>query len=295
MTATTHATTNVHGDDIITTTTTAYEQAKMQSRTEWRIRAIATTNLHLRTNNIYVDCEGIAEDSPYTYIMPKNLLKKFITIADMRTQIAGFIYGSSPSDNAAVKEIVCIAMVPQRGSNMTVELPHRLPENDILLKGLEPLGWIHTQDRELSHLASNDVTVHAKQMELHGAWTDKAVTMTVSFTPGSVSLSLYHLTPAGREWGVKNQDMSNNAQGWDVGMASKAQVLLSDRIMGFFLVPEENRWNYHFTGPSWSANMPYAMKLDRPLGFFDPEHRHVHFAQIDESAPQDTEREDLFA
>lgn len=295
LTATTHATTNVHGDDIITTTTSAYEQAKMQSRTEWRTRAIATTNLHLRTKNIYVDSEDINADSKYTYIMPKNLLKKFITIADMRTQVAGYLYGTSPSDNAAVKEIICIAMVPQRGSNMTVELPHKLPENDVLLKGLEPLGWVHTQDREHRHLTSNDVTMHAKQIDLHPEWTDSSATMTISFTPGSVSIGLYNLNESGCEWGVKNQDMSNNAQGWDASMASKAQVLLSDRIMGFFLVPEENRWNYHFSGASWSAGMPYSMKLDRPLGFFDPEHRHVHFAQIDEGSPQDTEREDLFA
>lgn len=38
-------------------------------------------------------------DSGYTYVMPKNLLKKFITVADLRTQIAGLLYGVSPPDN----------------------------------------------------------------------------------------------------------------------------------------------------------------------------------------------------
>ena len=37
--------------------------------------------------------------------MPKNLLKKFITVADLRTQIAGLLYGVSPPDNPQVKEI----------------------------------------------------------------------------------------------------------------------------------------------------------------------------------------------
>ncbi|ORY80504.1 PRP8 premRNA processing factor 8-like protein putative [Protomyces lactucae-debilis] len=297
LTATTHSTTNIHGDEIITTTTSAYEQARIQSKTEWRTRAIATTNLHQRTKNIYVDSDDIKEDAPFTYILPKNLLKKFITIADMRTQIAGYLYGASPPDNPAVKEIQCIAMVPQRGSNMTVELPNKLPDNEMLMKGLEPLGWIHTQDREFRHLTSNDATVHAKQLAMHkSSWDHKTISMTVSFTPGSVSVGAYHLTEQGREWGVKNQDMGGSAMGYDAAsMAEKAQVLLSDRIIGFFLVPEEDRWNYHFNGASWTPGMSYNVKLDTPLGFFDAEHRVIHFQQLDETAPQDTDREDLFA
>lgn len=37
-----------------------------------------------------------------SYVMPKNLLKKFICIADLRTQIAGYMYGVSPPDNPQV-------------------------------------------------------------------------------------------------------------------------------------------------------------------------------------------------
>jgi pre-mRNA-processing factor 8 len=35
-------------------------------------------------------------------VLPKNLLKKFICIADLRTQIAGYMYGVSPPDNSQV-------------------------------------------------------------------------------------------------------------------------------------------------------------------------------------------------
>ncbi len=38
----------------------------------------------------------------YTYVMPKNLLKKFICIADLKTQIAGYLYGVSPPDHSQV-------------------------------------------------------------------------------------------------------------------------------------------------------------------------------------------------
>lgn len=42
-------------------------------------------------------------DTGYTYVMPKNLLKKFITVADLRTQVAGLLYGVSPPDNPQVR------------------------------------------------------------------------------------------------------------------------------------------------------------------------------------------------
>ena len=61
----------------------------------------SAANLHLRVNQLYVNSDDIS-DSGYTYVMPKNLLKKFICIADLRTQIAGYMYGVSPPDNPQV-------------------------------------------------------------------------------------------------------------------------------------------------------------------------------------------------
>ncbi len=44
----------------------------------------------------------------FTFVMPKNILKTFIVNADLRTQVAAYLYGSSPADNKQVKEIkVC--------------------------------------------------------------------------------------------------------------------------------------------------------------------------------------------
>lgn len=50
------------------------------------IRAISAANLHLRTNHIYVSSDDIKETG-YTYILPKNVLKKFICISDLRAQV----------------------------------------------------------------------------------------------------------------------------------------------------------------------------------------------------------------
>jgi pre-mRNA-processing factor 8 len=48
--------------------------------------------------------------------MPKNILKTFIVNADLRTQVAGYLYGISPPDNTQVKEVKAIVWVPQRGA-----------------------------------------------------------------------------------------------------------------------------------------------------------------------------------
>merc|ERR1712088_974266 len=81
LTATTTRSVNKHGDEIITSTTSNYERNTFASKTEWRVRAISATNLHLRTNHIYVSSDDIKE-AGYTYILPKNILKKFVMISD---------------------------------------------------------------------------------------------------------------------------------------------------------------------------------------------------------------------
>ncbi len=86
LTEVTTKTTNVHGEELIVTTTSRYEQATFASKTDWRVRAISSTNLHLRTHNLHVSDENV-RDAGTTFVLPKNVLRKFITIADLRTQV----------------------------------------------------------------------------------------------------------------------------------------------------------------------------------------------------------------
>ncbi|KAM9919216.1 hypothetical protein OXX80_012755, partial [Metschnikowia pulcherrima] len=123
LTALKTTTQNVHGEEITTITTTNYEQSDFSSKNEWRNRAIAANNLHLRTKNIYVSSDDFVDDDSYTYVMPKNLLKKLVQISDTRTQIGGFVYASSPQDNGSIKEIRAIALVPQLGSTHSIQFP----------------------------------------------------------------------------------------------------------------------------------------------------------------------------
>ena len=115
LTATTTRTTNIHGDEIIVSTTSNYETQTFSSKTEWRVRAISATNLHLRTNHIYVSSDDIKETG-FTYILPKNILKKFIVISDLRTQV----------ENCSVWNCFSIEVIVknnQRSSSWAASLP----------------------------------------------------------------------------------------------------------------------------------------------------------------------------
>jgi pre-mRNA-processing factor 8 len=297
LTAVTTKTTNVHGDELIVTTTSPYEQASFGSRTDWRVRAISATNLHLRVNHIYVNSDDIKETG-YTYIVPKNLLKKFICIADLRTQIAGYLYGVSPPDNPQVKEVRAVVMPPQWGNHQQVNLPASLPEHDYL-KELEPLGWMHTQPHELPQLAPQDVSAHARILEANKSWDgEKCVVVTCSFTPGSCSLTAYKLTPSGYEWGRQNKDSGANPHGYLPTHYEKVQMLLSDRFLGFYMTPDGGSWNYNFMGVKHSASMKYGLKLANPREFYHEIHRPTHFLEFsaieDGGTPIEADHEDFF-
>nr|XP_024363679.1 pre-mRNA-processing-splicing factor 8A isoform X1 [Physcomitrium patens] len=296
LTAVTTKTTNVHGDDLIVTTTSPYEQAAFGSKTDWRVRAISATNLHLRVNHIYVNSDDIKE-SGYTYIMPKNVLKKFICIADLRTQIAGYLYGVSPPDNPQVKEIRCIVMPPQWGTHQQVHLPANLPEHEFLNE-LEPLGWLHTQPNELPQLSPQDLTSHARVLENNKQWDgEKCIILTCSFTPGSCSLTAYKLTPTGYEWGRANKDSGSNPHGYLPTHYEKVQMLLSDRFLGFYMVPDNGPWNYNFMGVKHSVGMKYGIKLSIPREFYHEDHRPTHFLEfsnLEDNDAAEGDREDVF-
>eukprot|EP00941_MAST-03F_sp_MAST-3F-sp1_P001836 g1836.t1 len=284
ITARTTKTVNKHGDELIVTTTSQYEQDTFASKTDWRVRAVSATNLILRTKNIFVSNRNIDEEG-YTFVMPKNLLKKLITIADLRTQIGVYLYGVSPANTEMVKEIRVMAIVPQHGNHRGVTVPDTLPQHEYL-EGLEPLGYCHTQPAERNGLSPQDVTMHAKTMAANASWDGEiTAVIPVSFTPGSVSLSAYTLTPDGFDWGKKNDDKSLNPTGFSEGHYKPCQLLLSDRFMGSWLVPKEKPWNFNFMGVQFSKSMNYEMTIGIPETFYAEKHRPNHYLNF--SATED--------
>ena len=296
LTAMKTTTVNVHGEEIVTVTTTNYEQLSFSSKNEWRNRAIATSNLHLRTKNMYISTNDFIEDDSFTYILPQNLIKKFVQISDLRIQVAGLVYGVSASANSEIKEIKFIALVPQLGSNDSVQLPKNLTEcHSDDLENMELLGWIHTQSQETNCLSPNDINT---QLGFFDGYKSNFVSIVVSFTPGSVSLAAYELTNEGYDWGKTNKDlMSTVPEGFSSLFSKKGQLMLSDKIAGAFMVPDDNIWNYFFIGSVWNASNVYSLKADIPLPFYHELHRPIHFTTFNDSESNDVEatQADVFA
>lgn len=78
----------------------------------------------MRTQNIWINSEDV-KDSGFTYIMPKNLLKRFVAIADLKVQIFGYLYGTTVE--GLVREIKCIVIVPQVGNRDAFTIPTQMP------------------------------------------------------------------------------------------------------------------------------------------------------------------------
>jgi pre-mRNA-processing factor 8 len=54
-------------------------------------------------------------------------------------------------------------------------------------------------------------------------------------------------------------------------------MILSDKFLGFYMVPEGGIWNYNFNGINFSQNMRYTLVLDNPKDFYNEAHRTAHF------------------
>jgi pre-mRNA-processing factor 8 len=301
LTAVTTKTVNKHLDDIVVTTTTNYEQQAFASKTDWRIRAISAANLHVRTSRIYVSED--AQESSYTYVMPENLLKRFILIADLRKQIGCLMYGRSPAEHSEVKEIRAFVIVPQISTHEHVVFPTHLPEHEYL-KDLEPLGWIHTQPQEMPHLAPSDITTHSwlirnsEESEGHQTWDPTtSVLMTCSFTPGSVMVTAYNVKEDGISWGKANKDIRDD-KGCSPKFYEKVQVFLSDAFLGFFMTPDTQRWNFNHSHGKFTPDEQYGVVLGHPLDYYHEIHRPSHFhdfASMESSLEEVADAEDVFA
>jgi PROCT (NUC072) domain len=60
----------------------------------------------------------------------------------------------------------------------------------------------------------------------------------------------------------------------------QVQLLLSDRFMGFYMVPDVGSWNFNFQGVKLNVNASYGLKLANPREFYHEAHRPVHFLEF---------------
>jgi len=293
-------TVNKHGDEIFTQTTTGYEDQTFKSRSDWRARAISASNLYMRTKNLYV-AEAEITDEGFTYVLPKNILTRFVRCGDLKTQTAAYMFGFSPPDASQVKEIRVLAMVPQMGTHKSLQLPSKVPriEDHSILDDMEFLGVLHTLPNEFKHLPPEDAQL---AQSLGENWSEeRCIMMTCAFTPGSCTLSAFGLTEEGLEWGKEHKGKpAETASGYTTACFQSRQLLLSDKFMGSFLVPSDGLWNYNLMGVRFMPSMKSSLALGKPLPFYAPEHRPTHFHSFaeqftaDAAIPEEVDMENPF-
>jgi pre-mRNA-processing factor 8 len=71
--------------------------------------------------------------------------------------------------------------------------------------------------------------------------------------------------------------MGANPHGYLPSHYEKAQMLLTDHFLGFFMVPDNDVWNYNFMGVRHATTMEYELKLANPKEFYHQLHRPSHF------------------
>jgi len=153
-----------------------------------------------------------------------------------------------------------------------------MPESQFL-KGYELFGWIHTSAEEKHQLTIAEGLMQTKFLnENPNFTTDKHIILNVAFTPGSLSLSAYRLNLNGYEFLKANPNPNPGA--FTNAFYDKAQLLLSEKFMGFFMVPDNVIWNYSFIGLGIVSNLKYTLVPANPKEFYHESHRPSHFLRF---------------
>lgn len=56
--------------------------------------------------------------------------------------------------------------------------------------------------------------------------------------------------------------------------------MLAETYQGFFMVPDNNLWNYNFVGLGLVPTMKYGLILNNPKEFYNEAHRASHFLKF---------------
>ncbi|KAL3228560.1 Pre-mRNA-splicing factor 8 [Nakaseomyces bracarensis] len=276
---------NAQGEEIVVVTSSNYETATFNSKSEWKLSAIANSLLYLRLKNIYVATDDFVEEKT-VYVLPKNILEKLVTISDVKFHIAAYLYGSSPKDYPNIKEIKTIALVPQIGSSKDVKFTN--PPNSEAqpeLSGKELLGWIHIHHDEYKFMSPKELNNHVNHFAEKNF---DSISISISSRSGSINVSAFSLTKKGFAWGLQNKDHTSDIpDGFEPHFSEHEQLMLSDKIMGNFLVPSDQVWNYYFSPTAFNVKSDLIMETKVPIEFYNERHRPSHFLQFSELTNDD--------
>ncbi|KGG52195.1 hypothetical protein DI09_1p450 [Mitosporidium daphniae] len=295
--------TNVHGDEMVVATTSAYETIVFSSRADWRQRALAAQRLPARvlvtgglsstgtiaggsdkksglTAEIVVsnaahlnDADVAAQtNTPTSLIVPRRLMRRLVAVADTRVQVMALLYGVRAAGQG--DWVACVwVMVPQWGTSSGVHFSGRAPRNlqealtsavpAALAGALTFLGIIHTIFSGAEDRNALLAKVLDSEIGRRHATDTRVAPVTLSLAIGPASCVLSSPDVVD----VRIVDDEANGSGTATAIAC-----------GAFLVPARDApWNYSFMAVKHTPTLAYELELGCPKSFYDEAHRPQHF------------------
>ncbi|EDR30125.1 pre-mRNA-processing-splicing factor, putative [Entamoeba dispar SAW760] len=251
------------------TTSTPYEQKVFAATQNWRQRAIEASKLLDKMNNLFVENEG--EGNPI--VIPKNIIKGIIQIADTKIEIGGILFGQESIKNKGLMEVQCCVLVPQYATNKYIVFARHCPQHEEL-HNMKAIGWIHTCSGE-PKLTVYDAIINSLIQEHYNI---DGQCICIGIGEGAIGIEGYSFNEIGKEFGKQNSDslitLQNNCTE-ELGI--KQPIIVSEKINGFFLIPEKGSWNYSLSTSKFTVNIEYTLKVGIPLEFYNEAHRITHF------------------
>jgi pre-mRNA-processing factor 8 len=267
-TAVTSRTVTKTGDKVVVQTLSSYEQSLFVSRSDWRGRAIQAGSLWGRTGRFHVPPEG-SNEGP-TWVIPLNLVKRFVAMSDAYVQISAILYGKTEED---VVEVHSFVIPPQTGTYERVDFVKNTPMHECL-GDLAVVGLIHTTALDEKAMAPQDAINFTSICDINAA------SIVISYVPGACCVRGYQLEPAGFEWALQNRETRDRPIGWDDEFYRQVPVLITESYQGWFMVPLGIDWNLNFRPLQIGEIDVYEIELGIPRNFFDQRFRANHFLQF---------------
>jgi pre-mRNA-processing factor 8 len=100
------------------------------------------------------------------------------------------------------------------------------------------------------------------------------------------------------EWGKSNKDPSSvDPAALTPDYYQKVQIFISEKYLGFFMVPDTSIWNYNFMRIIFASDIKCNLMLANPVDFYNEIHRpsqFLNFTPTDEEETEAVDKEDLF-
>nr|UXY87508.1 splicing factor Prp8 [Cryptomonas sp.] len=242
------------GKNLLVSVLSWEKQKTFISLNDWKIRSIATEKRNLFLRNLNVEfC--ISQSVNVIYIVPRNIVKYFLNISDPMFRIIGLMFGFLKERKKVLIELRVLLFPPQLYSYKLMLFQTKIDMEGILLK-LKFTGFMQSMEREKITIT----LIREILSNFHESSFIKNNKDSLAFI--SINLCKYDCEILGIRIKYTEHKEENPVH-------EKIQIYLTDRFLGFFLVPKNKKWNYFFKSSLYNSFEKSEYTLDLPLSFFD--------------------------